>query len=153
MSNFKKNSWMYGIIGACVAFATLMISFGIMASHHHFDLVVTDYYKEEINYQKRINKINNYNGLANKPEIKVDTVQKKLSILFPGYNAGNPATGRICLYRPDNQKMDDTLALVPDTKGQIDLNLEKYRRGKWKMQVEWQQDAKAYFLEKVFKLD
>jgi len=152
MSNFKKNIWMYGIIGACVAFASVMTGFGIMASHHHIDLVVSDYYKEEINYQKRINKINNYAQMTHKPEISIDSIQDNLKVRFPAYNIADPLSGRICLYRPNDQKSDDTLALVPNDAGIADIAMAKYPKGRWKMRMEWQQGTLSYYVEQSFKL-
>jgi hypothetical protein len=147
-----KNSWMYGIIGACMAFISLMTGFGIMASHHHLDLVVTDYYKEEINYQKQINKINNYKSLTNKPEIIFDSMHGNMLIRFPGYEITNAVTGRVCLYRPNDRKYDDTLALAPNAAGLADIPLSNYQKGKWKMRIAWEQGKKGYFVEKAFKL-
>jgi hypothetical protein len=153
MSNFKKNIWMYGIIGVCIVFAVMMGSLGIMASHHHFDLVVSDYYKEEINYQKQINKINNYKALLNKPKINIDSIRKRIVIQFPGIESSNGIAGRICLYRPDNQMLDDTLPLVLDKSRIADISLIKYKRGKWRMQMEWEEASKVYFVEKIFMLN
>jgi hypothetical protein len=152
MNNFKKNSWMYAVIGMCIAFASLMISFAILASHHHIDLVVSDYYKEEIAYQKQINKINNYKNLTAKPDIQVDSIRDKIKIIFPAYNNDAPINGRICFYRPDDQKFDDTVALALNASGRADFSLDKYKKGKWKMKVEWQKDTMQYMVEQTFKL-
>jgi hypothetical protein len=152
MSNFSKDIWKYGIIAACVGFASLMISFGIMASHNHIDLVVRDYYKEEINYQKQINKEGNYKALIIKPIVIVDSLRKNVAIRFPDLVKGGEVKGRLMFYRPDNQKYDDTIALQLDGTGCSNISLEKYRKGRWKMRMEWMHNDTPCLVQQSFNL-
>jgi hypothetical protein len=152
MKNFKKNIWMYGIIGVMLVFVTMMTCFSILVSHQHYDLVITDYYKAEIDYQHQINKQKNYNALVLKPDVKVDTAKKFLHILFPEYTASQNIAGRICFYRPNNQSEDDTVALSVNNAGIADMSLEKFSRGKWEMRLDWKEGTTPYFLERTFRL-
>jgi len=153
MKDFKKNIWLYATIGTFIGFGILITGFTLMASRHPIDLVITDYYKAEIDYQKQINKQKNYNALVTKPVIDLDSVKKSLSIVFPGYTANDPLSGRICFYRPNNEKEDDTVALHVNDKGLSVMSLSSFSKGQWKMRMDWQQGATQYYLEKSFRLE
>ena len=143
---------MYGVIGVLLGFIIVMTCFSILVSHQHYDLVITDYYKAEIDYQKQINKQKNYNAMVLKPDVRVDTAKKNLHIQFPGYTLSQDLVGRICFYRPNNQNEDDTVALTVNKAGTADMSLEKFNSGKWEMRLDWKEGTTPYYLEKTFRL-
>jgi len=153
MKDFKKNIWLYATIGTFIGFAALVTFFTLIANRHPIDLVITDYYKAEINYQKQINKQRNYNAMVSKPVINLDSVGKNVSILFPGFTNNDSLSGRVCFYRANNQNEDDTVALHVNDKGLYSMSLAKFEKGHWKMRMDWKQGETQYYMEKSFRLE
>ncbi len=153
MKNFKKNIWLYATVATFIGFGMLITGFTILASRHPIDLVITDYYKAEIDFQKQINKQKNYSAMLQKPVLNLDSVQKFLSIQFPGYSPAEQLSGRICFYRPNNEKEDDTVAIHVNDQGYSKMSLANFSRGKWKMRMDWIQGETQYYLEKTFRLE
>ena len=143
----QKSYWGNGIFVVCVCFAALMVSFAFIASHNKTELVVKDYYKAEIDYQQRIEKIKNFNSLATKPHIVFDSISQSIKIQWP--EGGNSLTsGKIYFYRPDKDNSDFELALK-EGNPQAEIRDTRLFHGKWKMQMEWNADGRDYFTEHI----
>jgi len=104
-------------------------------------LVQTDYYKQEIAYQDRIEEIRN----ARHSQLAVFTMGRELQISNSGTN--NPLSGRVVIYRPSDAKLDDTLFFEVAAKGTQILPLEKYPTGFYKLMVTWMEGNKPCYKE------
>jgi nitrogen fixation protein FixH len=148
----KNNSWMYGIIGVFVGFATLMVIFAVMASHLNTNLVVNDYYSAELDYQKQVEKLKNYNALADKPVFRYDSLNRILILKMSNSGRYAGLSGKLNFYRPENMSRDYSVALKPDEKGRQIFDLKTTARGRWTLKLDWQEDGVGYYTEQKIKL-
>ena len=110
------------------------------------DLVTEDYYKEELEYQKDIDKLNNAKTLSE--NISYNKTAEGLLIEFPKELEINKITGKVFLYRPSNKQLDfeipislsNTYLLIPD-KSLVD--------GRWNISIDWQYNGKSYLFKET----
>jgi hypothetical protein len=146
---FKIN-WPTGIIISIVAFMIFILSFVYKATFmpqydHH--LVSEDYYKDELNYQQEIDKLNKAANL--KQNIILKKVSSGLLISFPSEFEASKITGTIAFQRLSNYKLDFQLPIKLITNDYL-ITDEKLVEGKWNIKVEWTVKKNTYlFKEKI----
>ena len=143
----KKSYWGYAIFMVFVIFATLMVSFAVIASRNKTELVVSDYYKAEIEYQKRIDKIKNFNALIEQPKMKFDSIKNVINIYWPA-EIKTINSGKIYFYKPDQNNSDFEYKFNSGTPIS-ELKDQRIVHGKWKLQMEFNAGGKDYFTEQV----
>ncbi|MEM6344009.1 MAG: FixH family protein [Bacteroidota bacterium] len=135
-------SWKYKIAALYIGFVAVILSGVIASTGHKYQLVRTDYYEAEVNYQSRIDEMHNQALLEEKPLI----TQSDHAIVFTFPTALQNASGEINLYRPSDHNLDQKLALqLAD--GQQVLDKASVRQGHWIVQLSYQQDGTKYYQE------
>lgn len=142
-----KINWGTGIVLAFIGFIAFImyfvISMNVNKKYDH-DLVTEDYYKEELNYQKTIDK--EANSKALKDNISWKKTEEGLIIKFPEEFQPEDLTGKVFLYRPSNKQLDFEITislsnhnlLIPDN---------RLLDGRWNIYVDWQYKKKAYLFK------
>ncbi|MDE3125013.1 MAG: FixH family protein, partial [Bacteroidota bacterium] len=88
-------NWGFKITAVFVSF-TLLIGFLVYKSvHTKIDLVSTDYYKEELRFQKQIDGTHNANLLS---AVKVEQTDSSIAIQFPNELRGTNLEGEAWFY-------------------------------------------------------
>ena len=145
-----KISWPTGIILALSAFIIFILSFVYKAtfmSQYDHHLVSDDYYKDEMNYQQEINKLNK--AAALKEDITLTKVQEGLLIKFPAEFDAEKITGTISFQRPSNDKIDFQLPIKLIASNYLISN-ENLVEGRWNAKIEWSINGTTYlFKEKL----
>jgi hypothetical protein len=138
--NFGK--W---IVVAFVLFAVFIGTLVAVCVKQDVDLVSKDYYKDELDYQDQIERINNTNGLANKPTIaKLDG---KLQVNFSSEQ--KIQQGQLKLFCPSNPKMDkDYQISARDGNTQL-FEITSLQPGMYKAKLRWTMEGKEYFFEQI----
>jgi len=143
-------SWPVGIVLSIAAFVIFILSFVykvVFLPQYDHHLVSEDYYKDELNYQQEIDKLNNAFEL--KQNITYKKIIDGLLITFPSEFEASKIKGTISFQRLSNKKIDFQLPidlksnnfLVPD---------KKLVEGKWNVKIEWGVNDKTYlFKEKI----
>ena len=145
-----KISWPTGIILALSAFIIFILSFVYKATFmqeydHH--LVSDDYYKDELNYQQEIDKLNN--SAALKEDVTLTKVAEGLLIKFPAEFDPEKITGTISFQRPSNDKIDFQLPIKLTTANYLISN-NNLVEGRWNVKIEWTINGNTYlFKEKL----
>lgn len=145
-----KISWPTGIIIAMSAFIIFILSFVYKATFmdeydHH--LVSEDYYKDELNYQQEINKLNKAATL--KEDVTLTKVAEGLLIKFPAEFDPEKITGTISFQRPSNDKIDFELPIKLITADYLILD-NNLVQGIWNVKIEWTINGTTYlFKEKL----
>ena len=142
-----KINWGTGIVIAMVLFMIFILSFvyktiAIDKYEHH--LVSEDYYKDELYYQKEIDKLNNASKLAE--NITISNSEKGITISFPQDKDFNKINGTIYFMRRSNIKLDfekeiklsDHFIIIPDS---------LLVSGKWIIKIDWQYNDEEYLLK------
>ena len=148
----KKSYWGYAIIFVFVFFAGLMVSFAVIASRHKSALVVSDYYKAELAYQGRIEKMKNFNSLAEKPVLFYDSVNHKVVLSWPEYFKGKELAGTIYCYKPNASDDDFTINNLSFVTGVNVISDKRLVHGRWTIKLEWASDNVEYYMEKSIKI-
>lgn len=143
-----KINWGTGIVIAFVAFISFIMYFIITMmtdSKYDHDLVVEDYYKQELQFQDDINKETNAKSLVENISWKKTT--EGIIIIFPENLQKDNITGKVFLYRPSNKQFDFEIPislsnhnlLIPD---------KRLLDGRWNIKVDWQYNGKNYLYKK-----
>ncbi len=143
-----KINWGTGIVIAFISFIAFIMYFIISMNtntKYKHDLVTEDYYKEELQYQNEIDKLNNAKTLNE--NISYNKTKEGIIIQFPKDFDLTKITGKMFLYRPSNKQLDfetpislsKTYLLIPD-KRLVD--------GRWDIKIDWQYNGKNYLYKK-----
>jgi len=132
-----KISWPTGIIISIAAFVIFILSFVYKVTFlpqydHH--LVSDDYYKDELNYQQEIDKLNKAAEL--KQNIILKKVDLGLLISFPSEFEASKIKGTIAFQRLSNDKIDFQLPIDLETNDLL-IPDEKLVDGRWNIKIEW----------------
>ena len=145
-----KLNWGTSIIIAFIAFISFIMYFVISMNideNLDHDLVSEDYYKEELDYQKDIDKEENSKTLASKLTLK--KTPEGMLINFPKELDYNAITGKVFLYRPSNKQLDFKTTiflsnhnlLIPD---------KRLLDGRWNIKIDWKfKDTNYLFKEEI----
>ena len=165
---FKKFNWGWGIAIVYSSFVLTFLAFLAYTTTQKVELVSEDYYNSELTYQSRMNAINRGKSIEDK--INFNLVKNNLTFNLP-FDAKNITDGKIKLYRPSNSKLDKQFEIKSllnqnnsrsvnnynnntdsmQISNNVSLNLEKFEKGLWKVQVEWSiLDSNYYFEKTVF---
>jgi len=145
-----KISWPTGIILALSAFIIFILSFVYKATFlpeydHH--LVSDDYYKDEMNYQQEIDKLNK--AAALKEDVTLTKVAEGLLIKFPAEFDPKKIAGTISFQRPSNDKIDFQLPIKLSSTDFL-ISDDNLVQGIWNVKIEWSVNSNTYlFKEKL----
>lgn len=104
------------------------------------DLVDTNYYEKGIEYNKDYDRKNQLIKDKAEPEI---IVKDNLTIIFK-----SPAVGSIRFIHSSDKTKDNTMNINSGTGTQVDFPLESFRKGHWKVSIEWKSNGKSYLYDK-----
>ena len=143
-----KINWGTGIVIAMIAFMSFILYFVVKMftdDQYQYDLVVEEYYKQEIGFQDELNSERSAIELAENVIIK--QTETGVLIDFPGNEAYSDIDGVVTFYRPSNKNLDFTKAIVlEDQKMLIPKN--EIAAGRWNISVKWNQNGKTYITKK-----
>lgn len=143
-----KINWGTGIVIAFACFITFIMYFVISMStnkKYNHDLVIEDYYGEELKFQDDINKEAQSKTLVT--DITWLKTDEGIRILFPTNLAFDKIEGKVFLYRPSNKHLDfetpislsNHNLLIPD---------KRLLGGRWNLKVDWTYNDKSYMYKK-----
>ena len=143
-----KFNWGTGIVLAFIGFMAFIMYFVIKANtdkKYDHDLVIEDYYNQELEFQNEKDKQNNAKTLTENLSWK--KTDEGLIIVFPDNLQINSITGKVFLYRPSDKQLDfempislsDHNLLIPD---------KRLLDGRWNIKVDWQYNGKSYMYKK-----
>lgn len=129
-----------------LSFVALILTLVIMCYNQDVELVSTDYYSQELNFQKKINAINNEKSLTS--SISHSLNGKQVILKIDSALVSNDFSGTVNFYRPSDSKKDIELKMDFKNNEQI-INTDKLIHGAYKLQLTWVSNQKNYFKEEV----
>lgn len=144
-----KLNWGFGVVVAFIGFISFIMFFVIkMSSDNKYshDLVATDYYKQELNYQKKIDATQNAKNL--KEDIKIERVKEGLKIIFPKEFQANAIKGKVFLYRPSNKQLDFEMLIAVSDSSYLLMPDKRLLDGRWNIIVDWTYKQQSYLFKK-----
>lgn len=148
MSLFKN--WGFRITVLYVSFALLILGMVFVSSMSREDLVSTNYYDNEIAYEKRIQAIKRTKKLELKPTWNIS--ERAMTVVFPG-PISQITGGTLTLYRASDADRDIIVPLKLDSLRSQAIDLQKALPGMWRAKLEWKSENNDYYLEDVIYIE
>ncbi|WP_303316103.1 FixH family protein [Flavivirga abyssicola] len=142
-----KINWGTGIVIAFIGFISFIMYFIITMNvndAYDHDLVTEDYYAEELEYQKDIDKLKNAKHLNENITYKKSV--EGLIIDFPNNIDFKKITGNVFLYRPSNKHLDFETA-ISLSKPTLLIPDNRLVDGRWNIKIDWQYNGKSYLFK------
>jgi len=144
-----KINWGTGIVIAFGLFMTFILFFVFKVqsdSKYDNELVVDEYYKQELKFEKQMEKEQNASDMSEK--IEISTSEAGIQILFPSDLNLTLIQGKVSLYRPSNKKLDFE---VPISLSGPHLLIPKNTLvgGRWDISIDWTYDGKEFLNKKT----
>ena len=144
-------NWGYRVAALYISFVIMMLVLVGMAVKQDFDLVSDDYYRQEIEYQDRINKVNNTQKLKEPISFSIDDASKTINIQYPKSLIN--ISGRILLYRPTDSKKDVLLDVSANIENLQSISTAEMQKGLWRIKVDWRANETAFYNEEVIVIN
>jgi hypothetical protein len=136
-------NWGHKIALVFIAFVGLMVFMVYQSFQVNVDLVAEDYYKQEIEYQQKIEKIQNTRELVQ--QLSFVQENQQLIVQFP---AGKQLlNGEISLFRPSDARFDVNTKITLDENHRQSISTTDLAKGYYKVKVDWKDGDTAYFQE------
>ena len=140
-----------GIISSIVIFITFLFSFLIFAFSQDINLVEKDYYSKDLEYQSKINVLNQTRLLENHIKIQL-TDNKGITLTVPDNYQIHHITGNIQLYRPSDSSLDRFYGFKPIDGIQF-IPTDGLEKGLWIVKISWNMNGQEYFNQKQIILN
>ena len=142
-------SWATKITLSFIAFITVIITLVVISMRQDISLVAKDYYVQEIAYQDQIDRIRNNENLGEfKTEVIFDRAKNRIMLNAPG---ADQVSGTIHFFRPSDASLDKKFTIKIENGQQVFLASD-FKKGLWRVKVNWQQGEKEFYTEKVLIL-
>ena len=127
-------------------FVVFMIGMVIMSFRQDFDLVADDYYEQEIAYQGRIDQLTNAKDDQQKVKVSNADGMIKLSFASPAEEV------KVHFFRPSDDTMDLKVEEA-SVESELSVPVGKFSKGKYLVNVQWNNNGKTYFQENDLFID
>ncbi|GAB4395402.1 MAG: hypothetical protein OHK0053_02920 [Microscillaceae bacterium] len=141
-------NWGYRVTFLYLSFVAFMLTMVYMSFQYEVNLVAKDYYKQEMAYQKEIDKMKNVQALEGKVGLAYQKENQMLRLSLPG----GATEGEILFFRPSNGKKDFRLALQTDEADEQFLPMAGLEAGLWRLKINWQNEGKAFYAERKIRV-
>jgi nitrogen fixation protein FixH len=144
-----KINWGTGIVIAFGLFMTFILYFVFKVqsdSKYDNELVVEEYYKQELKFENKMEKEQNASTMIEK--VSINTTAEGINIIFPSNLDVKLIKGKVSLYRPSNLKLDFE---VPISLSGPHLLIPKSSLvgGRWDISIDWTYDGKEFLNKKT----
>jgi hypothetical protein len=145
-------NWGHKIFLVIVVFIIGMLSLVFVAIKQSNEMMDSNYYEQELKYQKTIDAASNFNRLGLKLQITQDA--SKLYIKFPVTFTHSVSEGYIEFLKPDNQKKDYKQNVLIDAEGTQTILKNKLDKGSYVLRLFWvNKNVPYYFEDKLFQVN
>lgn len=143
-------NWGRALILVFLLFVGWMAYLVYRASGTHFDLVSKEYYRDELNYQDKIDGMKRAAGIS-RPVFVIEGNQQ-LRVQLPEEMRGKKLKGELWLYCETNAALDRKLPLAEDTTLIRQYDLSSHPPGKYLAKLHWMADGISYDTEQQLNL-
>ena len=137
-------NWGKSIVVTFILFAGFIGSMVFLMSRQRVDLVRDDYYQDELNFQRQINRINNAATWNTDTAITYRPQWQQVIVKLPA----SIRKGNVTFYRPADRRLDVTVPIADHApNGQV-VSTASLAKGYWRIQVTWSDGEQEYYAEK-----
>ena len=141
-----KINWGTGIVISIILFMIFILYFVYksLTPEYSHELVSEDYYKDELHYQKEIDKLNNAVKLESKISLK--NSEKGITIQFPDSLNYQDVKGNISFQRYSNSVLDFSKN-IDLTSNKIVIPDSLLVSGKWIIKIDWNYKGEEFLFK------
>jgi hypothetical protein len=143
-------SWGTKIAILYVGFVALIATMVALSMHENVDLVSADYYVQELNHQRKIDKIERTQKL--KTQLTWTMRDGAIQINYPEEFRGKPVTGNIQFFRPSDASLDRSMPIKADSSGMQTVSTLNLKKGVYLIQIHWESEKSSYYNEGTIQL-
>lgn len=140
-------SWGTKIAMLYIGFVSIIIFMVVLSMNQKIELVSKDYYAKELQYQDKIDEMNNANALSETVENMITS--DGVTLTFPSDFKSTSVKGEVLFFRPSDASKDYKTKLQLNENLQQIISSNNLSSGMYKMQISWNAENKNYFTEKV----
>jgi FixH len=126
-------------------FVAAMAALVIMSMRQKIQLVATDYYKEELQYQQVIDASKLANGLGS--SVLLEKRGKFIHLQLPPEMQGTVVTGELFFYCASEAGNDQKMTLTTNELGMQLISADKLQPGNYTVKIKWVHHNKHYYSE------
>lgn len=142
-------SWSYKILFLYLSFVGLIMTMVVTAMRQKdIFLVEKEYYKEEINYQTKLDQMKA--GAALSSPLHISNKGRAIHINYP--QEAWPSSGTVWLFRPANANEDIKVEAKANEAGQQVIDGLQLKSGLYRVKVSWQAGGRQLFSEETVVL-
>jgi hypothetical protein len=142
-------NWGKSIIAAFILFGAFIATLVTICVRQDINLVTKDYYREELEYQRQIDRIAHTAMLSERPSIKVEG-GGLLKIIYPDF--ARVQNGALELFRPSDARMDRKFELKRTKELSQFVSTAGMIKGMYRARLRWTMNGEEFFLEQVIYL-
>jgi len=139
-------NWGKWIIVSFILFAAFIGTLVAVCVRQDVSLVSKDYYKEELQYEKQLERLQNTANLESKPVITV-LENGSIQIAFDGFS--DMEQGELKLFRPSDAGRDKIFSLMNSTGSTQEFSTKDLNPGMYRAKLLWTTNGKEFYLEQV----
>lgn len=116
----------------------------------NYELVESDYYKQELRYQQVIDDHNSASALS--APVNIEKKDGGLLLQFPDEMKSKTLTGELYFYCAYDSKKDKRISLQADSNAQQLIPAGSILPGSYTVKIKWSNGEKSYYAEQNFSL-
>jgi hypothetical protein len=140
-------NWGKWIIVSFVLFAAFIGTLVTVCMRADVTLVSKDYYREELEFQKQITRLENTSMLASKPAIVAGGGSIEITFDF-----NDLENGELLLFRPSDAALDKKFPIGTTASLRQQFPTKALDPGMYRARMQWKKNGKEYFYEQVIYL-
>ena len=149
MTEIKKSrGWGTGMFALYGAFVCFVLGMVLYASMQRGELVEDHPYERGLNYQSRLDRIQNTAQNDSAVVIEHRVADKTVTIRITNFDQQSVVLGEVRLLRPSNLGLDRRWPLQVDSAGMQEISLAGLASGLWKIEVDGKVDAVGYYYQR-----
>jgi len=138
-------NWGHKITIVIITFILCMLGMVFIAFKQTNEMIDTNYYEKELQYQSLIDAARNLNEVSNNDLIKQNKDGLLITIPLPLLEGFE--NGQIEFVKIDDQKKDTTIQFKPDQSGKFSIQNSFISVGAYKARIKWSVQNKEYYRE------
>jgi hypothetical protein len=143
-----KMNWGKSIVLVFILFAGFVSTLAYRMITAKVDLVSDDYYQRGVSYDKHIRRLKNTSTFDTKKNMYHDVANRQLRVSLPT----TVQSGEITFFRPADRTLDFSVPLSKNANSVFGFSTQALAKGRWKIQVIWNDGRHEYFLEETLDL-
>jgi nitrogen fixation protein FixH len=147
----RRNPWPIAITAWFLVFGGLVFSFTLFALRQKTDLVTSDYYEQEMQYQQQIERLGRTQGVKQQVTVEYVAAARQITVRLPKEHQS--AQGTIRLYRPSDATADLRLRLTLDASATQTFDAARLQPGLWKVRVQWSVGGEEYYVDETVVIE